>query len=404
MNYLIILKIAFTNILKNKVRSFLTSLGIIIGISSVIIMVGIGEGTQDKIKKEIEALGTNLIMVRPSFSRYGGISRGAGSFVRLTLKDVENIKKKSEYTKYISPFVSVNRQVIFDNKNWNTSIQGVGDEYFNIRNIKVSYGYLFDNEEVESNKNYALLGETVKSQLFGSASPLGKMIRIANIPFKVIGVLEAKGKANDVDQDDLVIIPYTTALNKLIGGKYIRMIYIGVNSSENISLAEEEIGYILRESHRLKDGDNDDFTISTQSELVQRSASITGMMTLLLASIAAVSLIVGGIGVMNIMLVSVTERTREIGIRMAVGARKKDILFQFLIEAIVLSALGGTFGILFSFVVSFILNTFTQITLIINLKMILIAVIFTTLVGIFFGFYPAKKASELNPIEALRYE
>lgn len=404
MHYLTIFRIAFKSIMNNKIRSFLTSLGIIIGISSVIIMVGIGEGTQEKIKKEIQSLGTNLIMVYPSFNRYGGVSRGGQSFVRLTINDVEKIKTKSEYVKYISPFVFTNKQVISDNKNWNTTVQGVSDEYFNIRNIKVSSGYLFNREEVENNRNYALIGKTVATQLFGNNIPLGEIIRIANIPFKIIGILEEKGKSNDRDQDDVVIIPYTTALNKLIGGKYIRMIYISVDKDEDIPIAIEEIRYILRESHRIKDGEIDDFTIGTQSEMVERSASITGMMTLLLAGIAFVSLIVGGIGVMNIMLVSVTERTKEIGIRMAIGARKKDIMFQFLIESMALSFTGGFIGIILSFFVAFILNNFTTLFFKVNPIIILISLIFTSLVGIFFGFYPARKAANLNPIEALRYE
>ncbi len=399
------IKIAFKNITKNKTRSFLTSLGIIIGVCSVVIMVGIGEGTQKGIEEQISSLGTNLIIIFPGSRGHGGINQGAGSINRLTLDDVERIKKDGTYIEGISPIISSNEQIVGGGNNWRTSINGVSSDYQTIKDYVLSSGDFFTDQDTKVSKNVAVIGQTIADQLFPDDNPIDKKIIIGKIPFKVLGLIQSKGKSSGgFDQDDIILIPYSTMLNKISGSRFLRSIYISTTSPDVIDIQQEELRQILREQHKLKDSDPDDFTLGNQADIAERASSVTGMMTLLLGSIAAVSLIVGGIGIMNIMLVSVTERTREIGTRLAVGARKNDILMQFLIESFVLSIIGGIIGVIISFIVSFIFNNFTSINLVININIVAIAVVFSGTVGIFFGFYPANKASRLNPIDALRYE
>lgn len=400
-----LLKSAFKSIIKNRMRSLLTSLGIIIGVSAVIVMVVIGEGSQKRIEEGIESLGTNLIIVFPGASRSGGVSHGAGSFNRFTFDDVDKLQKEATLLSAVSPVVRAGGQVIGGSSNWNTVVYGVYPGYFSIRDWELEYGEFFIERDVRSNKKIALLGKTVADELFPDQDPSGEKIRIRNVPFEVIGVLKAKGQSGmGSNQDDVILAPATTVFYRLKGGRWVDMINASALSRERIAGAQEEMRLILRESHRLNPGDDDDFTIRGQEEITEAASETSRVLTLLLGSIAGVSLIVGGIGIMNIMLVSVTERTREIGIRLSVGARSMDVLAQFLTEAVVLSLTGGIIGILLSFAISFGLNKFTELTTVINPTIIVISAVFSGAVGVFFGFYPARKAASLNPIDALRYE
>ena len=398
-------KAAFKSILKNRMRSLLTSLGIIIGVSAVIVMVAIGQGSQAQIEQHIAELGTNLIVVFPGASRAGGVSRGAGSFNRFTFDDVEKLEKEATLISAVSPVVRSGGQIIGGGNNWSTTIFGVSTEYLSIRDWKLKYGEFFTERDIRSRKKVAVLGNTVAEELFPGQDPTGEKVRIRNTPFTIIGVLAEKGQsAMGPDQDDIIIAPSTTVLYRLKGRRYIDMINVSAKSTDLLDDAEEEIRVILREAHRLEPGEDDDFTIRNQAEITEAATETSRVMTLLLGSIAAVSLLVGGIGIMNIMLVSVTERTREIGIRLSVGARSSDILTQFLAEAVVLSLIGGIIGILLAFCISFLLNEITDLNTVINPSIVLLAFFFAGAVGVFFGFYPARKASNLNPIDALRYE
>jgi len=401
-----LIKAAFRSLLKNRMRSLLTSLGIIIGVAAVIVMVAIGEGSQTQIERSINSLGVNLLVVFPGSSQAGGVNRGAGSFNHFTLDDVDKIKKESTLLSGVSPVVRSGGQIIGGTGNWFTSIYGVSTDYFTIRNWELLYGSFFTEREVMARKKVAILGKTIADALFPDQDPTGASIRIRNVPFTIVGVLKPKGQSGmGQDQDDVIIAPSTTVLYRLRGGhEHIDMINASAVSTEKINAAQQEMRAIIREAHRLKDGDDDDFTIRDQAEITETVTATSKIMTLLLASIAGVSLIVGGIGIMNIMLVSVTERTREIGIRLAVGARESDVLIQFLAEAVVLSLAGGIIGILLSFGISFALDKFSDIYSVIKPGIIIISFLFSGAVGIFFGFYPARKAAALNPIDALRYE
>jgi len=400
------MKTAFRSIYRNKMRSMLTALGIIIGVSSVIIMVAIGSGSGMRIQEQINSLGTNLIMISPGEAKTGGVSKGGGSLSRLTFEDVARIKKSATLLSGVSPVVRASEQVIGGAGNWNTSVYGVSTDYFTIKNRELESGEYFTDRDVQASRKVAILGRTVADNLFPDEEPIGKQIRIRNIPFTVIGILKEKGAGGGMgnDQDDQIMIPSTTALYRLKGGQYIDMINASAVSVEEIDNAKTEIENILRDAHRLNEGETNDFTIRTQAEITETASEMTETITLLLGSIAGVSLVVGGIGIMNIMLVSVTERTREIGIRMSVGARSRDVLAQFLTEAAVLSLAAGVIGILLSVAVSVLLNKFTSIRTSLSPDIIGIAFLFSAAVGVFFGFYPARKAASLNPIEALRYE
>ena len=398
-------KAALLSIMKNRMRSLLTSLGIIIGVSAVIVMVGVGSGSQAKIENEINALGTNLIIVFPGVSSSGGVSRGAGSHNRFTFDDVEKIEKDATLLSGVSPVVRSGGQIIGGAGNWNTQIYGVSTDYFAIRNWEIEYGEFFTERDISGRKKVALLGATIAEELFPDQDPTGEQIRIRNIPFKVAGVLKSKGQSGmGQDQDDVILAPSTKVLYRLKGRQFIDMVNASAVSTELMDDAQDELRLILRESHRINDGDDDDFTIANQAEITDAVTETSRTMTLLLGSIAAVSLIVGGIGIMNIMLVSVTERTREIGIRLSIGARGSDILTQFLTEATVLSLSGGIIGISLSFGISYIMNSLTDISVLIQPTIIMISFLFSGAVGIFFGFYPARKAAALNPIDALRHE
>jgi len=401
-----LLKVAIKSILKNRMRSLLTSLGIIIGVSAVIIMVAVGRGSQAIIEDNIKSLGTNLIIVFPGFTRSGGVSMGAGSFNRFTMKDIEKIKESATLISAISPIVRANGQVIYRSDNWNTSINGVTPEYFTITNWELESGEFFTERDVIARKKVALLGQTVAKELFGENDPVGEQIRIRNTPFTVIGVLKEKGGSGPggSDQDDIVMAPSTTVLYRLKGSQWIDMINASAIREEDMTAAQQEIRAILREAHRLGPADDDDFNIRTQSEIIDFASSTSKTMTLLLGAVACVSLIVGGTGIMNIMLVSVTERTREIGIRMSIGARTSDILAQFLSEAVVLSLAGGIIGIILALSASALLNHLTDLRTVIDPVVVILAFTFSGAVGIFFGWYPARKAANLNPIDALRYE
>ncbi len=400
-----LIRAAFKSILKNRMRSLLTSLGIIIGVCAVIVMVGIGQGSQALIKKQMDALGTNVIVVFPGASRIAGVSRGAGSWNTLTLDDVDAIQKGATLISDISPVINTGAQIIGGGKNWSTRILGVNPQYFDIRGWNLHSGEMFTDRDVRSSKKVAILGKTVADALFPDQDPIGEKIQIRNTPFTVIGVLKSKGQnPMGMDEDDIAMAPSNTVLYRLKGGRYIDMINISAVTAEQIQAAQAEITSLLRESHKIKIGDDDNFTVRNQAEITEAASATAKVMTLLLGSIAAVSLIVGGIGIMNIMLVSVTERTREIGIRLSVGARDSDILLQFLAEAIVLSLIGGILGIALAFCISFVLNSFTTIKTVIRPEIIFLAFSFAGTVGVFFGFHPARKAAGLNPIDALRYE
>ncbi len=399
-----LLKVAYKSIIKNRMRSFLTMLGIIIGVGAVIALVAIGQGTSAEVESQVSALGSNLVMVMPGSSRMGGVSRGAGSRASLTLKDVEKLKKNSEYIAEVSPLVRTSGQVIAAGKNWSSQTNGVDPNYLIIKDWELENGNFFTLRDVRSRAKVAVLGKTVADELFEESDPIGQKIRVRNIPFKVIGVLESKGSSMMGDQDDVILVPSTTALYRMTDGRNISMIMVSALNNEVIEDAQAEITSILRKSHNLKDEDSDDFRIRSQTEIIDRVSSVTGALTLLLGAIAAVSLLVGGIGIMNIMLVSVTERTKEIGIRLAIGARGKDVLIQFLIEAVLLSLVGGVIGIIFGVLLANAASHFMNMGIVLNPFISLMAFSFSGAVGVFFGFYPARKAASMDPIEALRYE
>lgn len=400
-----LIKASFRSILKNRMRSLLTSLGIIIGVSAVIVMVAIGQGSQAKIEASINALGTNLLIVFPGSTSSGGAHLGAGSFNRFTFKDITAIQRDANLVSAVSPVIRSGGQVIGGGTNWSTSVFGVTPDYFQVRNWQLKYGDFFTDRDVSGNRKVALLGSTVANELFPNEDPTGERIRIRNIPFKVIGVLASKGQSGvGQDQDDVILAPATTVLYRLKGGQHVDMINASAVSTKEMPQAIAQLRDVLRRSHGLKEGEDDDFTIRSQADITQAVAQTSRTMTLLLGSIAAVSLIVGGIGIMNIMLVSVTERTREIGIRLSVGARESDILAQFLTEAVVLSVSGGVLGILLSAGVVAGMDHWTELQPIITPQITALSFLFSAAIGVFFGFYPARKAAALNPIDALHYE
>ena len=401
-------RVAFRALARNKMRSFLTALGIIIGVGAVIAMVSIGEGAKRGIESRFAAMGTNLLFVSPGSQNARGVHGGWGSVQTLKEEDAAAIGQECPAVMYISPSVSARAQTVYGNKNWNTSISGTGARYPEVRNWDVEFGAYFDDNMVKSAAKVCVLGADVKTNLFEDEDPVGKVIRIKKIPFKVLGVLKKRGESGGFgSRDDMIAIPYTTAMRRLQGTDYIQSIDVRAVSADQMSQAQAQIEELLRVRHRIAPGAEDDFTVRNMSEIAETAAEATQMMTVLLGSIAGISLLVGGIGIMNIMLVSVTERIREIGLRMAVGARERDILLQFLTEAIVLSLMGGLIGIGFGVGASKLvrkIKMFASFNTVVSIESVLMAFLFAATIGIFFGFYPARKASRLDPIEALRYE
>lgn len=392
------------SILRNRVRSFLTTLGIIIGVASVIIMVAIGKGAQQDIKDQIQSMGTNIIMIMPGSSNSRGFSLGSGSRQTLTLKDADKLRNLESLIA-VSPLSRASSQVIGGSGNWQTQIYGVDPDYLTIREWNVQSGDMFTKKDVSTSSKVVVIGKTIADELFADQDPIGQSIRIGKVPVKIIGVLEEKGQnAMGQDQDDIILAPVSTVLNRMSRQRHINQIMASASSMDIIDAASADIETTLRQAHTIADGDEADFQIRTQADIMTRATSTARTMTILLGAIAGVSLFVGGIGIMNIMLVSVTERTREIGIRMAIGARETDILFQFLIESIVLSSMGGVIGILIALGAVWGVTNIIGFKTSIDIATIFLAFIFSGAVGVFFGFYPARKAARMNPIEALRYE
>jgi macrolide transport system ATP-binding/permease protein len=405
MEFFDYLRQAVFAMLSHKMRAFLSILGILIGVAAVIAMLAIGQGAKESIEKQLASLGSNLLIVRPGSPRSMGVALQAGIMTRFTFQDVAAIKKLSHYIENASPSVTNRVQVVYMNKNCNTQVEGVGVDYAQLRSSVPTVGRFFTEEEVKMRKKVALLGTTVIKQLFGNANPIGETIKINLINFKVIGILPTKGTAGPHDQDDTVIIPITTAMYRVLGKQYIDSIYVEAKSADLTDAAEEAISKLIVKQHRLFTNDQkESFQIRNMADIKNTLTSTTKTMSLLLGSIAAISLLVGGIGIMNIMLVSVTERTREIGLRKAIGANNKDIMTQFLIEAVLMSFIGGLAGIIVGSGISMLINILAGWSVKISLSSVLLATIFSLIVGLVFGLWPAKQASRLNPIEALRYE
>jgi len=405
MNARNILKVALRSILRHRMRSVLTMLGIIIGVGAVIMMVSIGQGVQQQVESQIAGLGANVLMVFPQASSQGGVSMGAGTQEALTLEDVEKIEREATSVNYVSPIVRSTGQIIGGIGNWSTTIQGVYPSFLDLREWPLASGEFFTDRELSARTKVCVIGQTVVTNLFPGSDPVGAQIRIRNVPFRVIGVLAAKGQgAGGQDQDDIILAPATTVLDRLSGRRFIQQIMVSAASEAQMAQAQQEITTLLRESHRIQAGEENNFMIRSQTEIAETAAATTQVLTLFLASIAGVSLVVGGIGIMNIMLVSVTERTREIGIRLAIGARSSDVLTQFLVESVVLSLFGGILGILLGIGGAQLLSIVADLATALNPPIIVISFVFSAVIGIFFGFYPARKAAALKPIEALRYE
>jgi putative ABC transport system permease protein len=405
MKILNILLSAFRALRRNKMRSFLTMLGIIIGVAAVIAMLAIGQGAEYSVQQQISSLGTNVLIVFPGSQQQGGLRSGAGTMTTLTEDDAAAIAKECPAVAFVSPGARAGGQVIAGNLNWGTSVEGTGADYLEIRKWSIEYGEFYSDQDVKAAAKVCVLGKTVADNLFPESSPVGQTIRIRNLPAKVVGVLAKKGQnAMGQDQDDIILAPYTTVLRRMSHFPFLRQILVSATSPGNIPAAQQQITELLRMRHKIASYDVDDFTIRNQADLAATATATTEILTILLASIASVSLLVGGIGIMNIMLVSVTERTREIGIRMSVGARGRDILTQFLIEALVLSLLGGIIGILLGVGGSTAISIFAKWPTIVTPFSIILSFGFSIAIGIFFGFYPARKAAMLNPIDALRYE
>ncbi len=403
-----IFKMATISLKINKMRSMLTSLGIIIGVSAVIIMLAVGSGASKKIAKDMESMGSNLLMVRSASANSGGVRMGFGTKPTLTLKDAEAIEKNARGILAVAPYSSESKQLTYGNQNWSTTIGGTTASYLFIRNYEVMSGRNFVAEDNKNNSKVAIIGNTVATELFGDVDPINKTMRIGNVPFKIIGLLKSKGQSGmGMDQDDLVFIPITTAQKKVFGTAFpgtVSMINVKATDSDILDTTQADITEILKQRHRIGKTQDNDFEIRNLAEMQETIKSSAKTMSILLGAIASVSLLVGGIGIMNIMLVSVTERTKEIGIRMAIGAKASDIRIQFLIESFLLSIIGGVIGVIFGIVCSKAIEAFSTMSISISGFSIALALGFSGAIGVLFGYYPAYKASLLNPIDALRYE
>ena len=406
MNYTNLFKIALKALANNKMRAFLTMLGIIIGVGSVITMIALGQGTQKSIQAEISGMGSNIIMVHPGGERRGGVRLDPSEMQTLKTKNYETLKNECMYVAAISPYVTASGLLVCGNNNYPSSVTGTGTEYLEIRQLNIEDGTMFTEADIKASSKVCVIGKTIVDNLFPDGSdPIGKTIRYNQVPLKVIGVLESKGyNSMGMDQDDIVLAPYSTVMKRMLAVTHFNGIFASALSEDMTDYATSEIRTILRREHKLKDSDEDDFTIRTQQELSEMLNTTTNLLTTLLACIAGISLLVGGIGIMNIMYVSVTERTREIGLRMSVGARGIDILVQFLIEAVLISVTGGIIGILLGCTACLAVKFIAQWPVYIQIWSVILSFAVCTVTGVFFGWYPAKKAANLDPIDALRYE
>ncbi|MBM6882063.1 ABC transporter permease [Bacteroides caecigallinarum] len=406
MNGTNLFKIAIRALANNKLRAFLTMLGIIIGVASVIAMLAIGQGSKRSIQKQISEMGSNMIMIHPGGEMRGGVRQDPSSMQTLKLENYETLRDECVYLSAISPNVSASGQLISGANNYPSSVSGVSIGYLDIRQLKIEQGEMFTEEDIRTAAKVCVIGSTIVENLFPDGTdPIGKVIRCNQVPLRVVGVLESKGyNSMGMDQDDVVLAPYSTVMKRLLAQTYLSGVFASALTEDMTEEAVDEITNILRREHKLKEQDDDDFTIRTQQELSSMLNTTTDLMTTLLACIAGISLVVGGIGIMNIMYVSVTERTREIGLRMSVGARGIDILSQFLIESVLISITGGLIGVILGCGASFIIKTVANWPVFIQPWSVLLSFAVCTLTGVFFGWYPAKKAASLDPIEALRYE
>jgi putative ABC transport system permease protein len=403
--WLMTFRIALRALARNKLRSFLTMLGIIIGVGAVIAMVAIGEGAKATIRAQIASLGTNVLIILPGTTSQSGVRVGFGTLNTLTDGDAKAIREEIRSIAFVSPILRRGEQVVAGNLNWGTMVQGVAPEFQHIRDWQMAQGRFLHDGDIESDAKVAVLGQTVVRNLFGNDDPVDSVVRIRNIPFRIVGVLAAKGQSQQgTDQDDTVLIPYTSMQKRLMRITHVQTIMLSAVSGDHVEEAQEQIKLLLRQRHRIQADRDDDFSIRNLSDIAAAASGSANVMAVLLGVVASISLLVGGIGIMNIMLVSVTERTREIGIRMAVGARGRDIMLQFLVEAVVMAATGGTLGILLGIASSEVLKFWAQWPTLVSPTIVAIAFLFSGAVGVFFGFYPAKKAANLDPIEALRYE
>ncbi len=400
------IRLALRALARNKMRSTLTMLGIIIGVGAVIAMVALGQGAQEQVQQQIASMGSNMLFVGAGSMNRGGLRMGWGNTQTLTRDDVEAIMRECPAVALAAPGTGTGAQVVFGNDNWGTRVNGTEPQYFEIRDWPMAEGTPFTQEDVTLAANVAVIGETVRKNLFGAVAPVGQTIRISNLPFKVVGVLTAKGQSAAMgdDQDDTIIIPITTLQKKITGQNWLRYISVSAKSKAASYAAQQQIQALLRDRHKIRPGQDDDFGVRNLADLAGAADAAGAVLTLLLAIVASISLLVGGIGIMNIMLVSVTERTREIGIRMAIGATESDVHRQFLIEAVTLSFIGGAIGIMLGLVTTFLIPRVLGWAVSVSMIALVVAVVFSIMVGVFFGFYPARKAARLNPIEALRYE